>query len=249
VHALHSAPQTAHRYGVSVALPEQILSECDTIILAIKPQQFKVTTTWINHWSQKQVQSALPTAQQNSARPVIISLLAGTSLAQIRYTFPPHFQLARVMPNLPAQVGHGVTLCCAEADNPQRQVTLERCREIFHTLGHVEELLSEDDFHAATAISGCGPAYLFNLIEALADAGVHEGLKRDVALRLAAHTVWGSGMLAVEEHPAILKDRVTSPGGVTIAGIRNLERSGFRSALIEAVIAASDRSREMTRQR
>ena len=109
-------------------------------------------------------------------------------------------------------------------------------------------LESEEYLHAATAISGCGPAYLFNLIEALSDAGVHEDLRRDVALRLAAHTAWGSGMLSVEQHPAILKDQVTSTGGVTIAGIRRLEEAGFRSAIIEVVITASERSREMTRQ-
>ena len=247
--ARRSAHVTSERYGVRVAEAHLILEQCEVVILAIKPQQIGVASAWVERWEiERLARSTPPPADAESARPLVISLLAGTSLDQLRAQFPRHFQLARVMPNLPAQVGHGVTLCCAESSDPQKQQALQRCHELFAPLGHVEELDSEESLHAATAISGCGPAYLFNLVEALADAGVHEGLKRDVALRLAAHTVWGSGMLAADRHPAILKDQVTSPGGVTIAGVRSLERSGFRSALIEAVIAASERSKEMTRQ-
>ena len=241
VSARSSALATAERFGVNAGAPHELLERCDVLILAIKPQQLSALEGWVAKWREM-----FDTSQR---APLMISLLAGVTLAQLRALIPDAFSLTRVMPNLPAEVGLGVTLCCAErrgSDDVEATRALEQTTTLFEPLGHVETFDHEDSLHAATAISGCGPAYLFNVIEALADAGVHEGLKRDVALRLAAHTVWGSGALAATEHPAILKDRVTSPRGVTIAGVRSLERAGVRGAVIEAVIAASERSRAMS---
>ena len=243
ISARSSAPETARRYNVQANTPVELLSRCDVILLGIKPQQMSSITPWVEALERS------PTSAVG--RPLVISMLAGVELDRLSVALPPScFTLARVMPNLCAQVGHGVTLCYAEQSDTRGEADrvkepLEVCRALFEPLGHVEVLEYEEQLHAATAISGCGPAYLFNLIEAMADAGVHQGLKREVALRLAAHTVWGSGMLAIQEHPAILKDRVTSPGGVTIEGVRTLEQHGARGAMIAAVIAATQRSREL----
>ena len=153
------------------------------------------------------------------------------------------------MPNLPAQVGLGATLLFSHP-SPEPSALTDADREVvsalFDAVGLSEWLASEELFHAGTALSGCGPAYLFMAAEALADAGVLLGLTRATSQRLAAQTLYGSGALALTGHPAALKDGVTSPGGVTIAGVRALEQRAFRSSLIEAVIAAAERSRALT---
>ena len=232
---------TAKRFGVKASSPQEILTTSDAVFLGIKPYQLHLVKPWI-----------LDTQKERSAlasKTVLMSMLAGTNFTQLREVVDHHIDLVRIMPNLPAQVRQGVTLICADPSQPNAQINQKLCTKLLEPLGLVEPLSHERQFHAATAISGCGPAYLFNLIEALADAGVHEGLSRDMALRLSAHTVMGSGALALLDHPAILKDRVTSPGGVTIAGVRSLERAGFRSTLMEAVIEATVRSKDMERSR
>jgi pyrroline-5-carboxylate reductase len=239
ISAKSSAQETAQRFGVKVASPVEIFLRCEAIFLGIKPYQLHLIESWINDLKKER--------PSTSPKPLMMSMLAGTSFAQLKSVIGDEAELVRIMPNLPAQVRQGVTLICADPTDQNAQKNQRRCETLLAPLGLVEPLHQESDFHAATAISGCGPAYLFNLIEALADAGVHEGLPREVALRLSAHTVMGSGALAVADHPAILKDRVTSPGGVTITGVRALERAGFRSALIEAVIEATTRSRDMER--
>lgn len=244
VSARISARDTAEHYGVTALSPVELLKRCELIILGIKPYQLHLTTEWIRE--------ALPAWRERPSPPCLLSMLAGTSFQQLRDHIGDCPSLIRMMPNLPLQVGAGVTLICGETEANtwhQSSVWLERTSQLLSPLGLVERLDQESDFHAATAISGCGPAYLFHVIEALADGGVHQGLKRELALRLAAQTVLGSGALAHKEHPAVLKDRVTSPGGVTIAGIRVLERSGIRSAMIEAVIEASEKSKAMERSR
>ena len=244
VSAKSSAAETADRYGVNALTSVELLKRCKVIFLGIKPYQVHLMDAWIAE--------AEPYWQEHNIRPCILSMLAGTSFAQLRDHLGSQPSLIRIMPNLPAQVAAGVTLVCAEKSdttNPDIEISLKSAETLLTPLGHVERLDQESQFHAATAISGCGPAYLFNVIEALADGGVHQGLKREVALRLAAQTVYGSGALALREHPAVLKDRVTSPGGVTIAGVRSLERSGLRSAMIEAVVEASEKSRAMERSR
>lgn len=239
VAAKSSAQQTAQQFEVKAVSPVDLLVEADEIFLGIKPYQLHHVEQWLKD---SRVQTRLA-----QSKPLVMSMLAGTSFAQLRLAFNNLVTLIRLMPNLPAQVGHGLTLSCIDPQitEEEKATLVTRSRELLQPLGHVEELPKESDFHAATAISGCGPAYLFNVIESLADAGVHEGLPRALSLRLAAHTVLGSGHLACQEHPAVLKDRVTSPGGVTIAGVRILEQHGVRSAFFEAVIAASQRSRTL----
>jgi pyrroline-5-carboxylate reductase len=148
------------------------------------------------------------------------------------------------MPNTPATVGMGLTALAAGSLVSAEQ--MELATQIFQAVGEVVTV-PESLMDAVTGLSGSGPAYVAIAIEALADGGVAAGLPRAIADRLALQTVLGTATLLKESqlHPAQLKDRVTSPGGTTIAGVTKLEQAGFRSALIEAVIAATKRSQEL----
>jgi len=234
-----SEPQEARRsflhqrYGVSVINDNgQMWSQVkETVILAVKPQ---ILSTVI-----EEVVDMLPMEPS----PLMISILTGVSLKQLENSFPG-VSIVRAMPNTPATVGAGVTaISCGGHLQPGHHHIATR---IFQAIGEVVEV-SESLMDAVTGLSGSGPAYVALMVEALADGGVASGLPRAVAKQLALHTVLGSAKLIAETniHPAELKDQVTSPGGTTIAGLRELERAGFRSAVIEAVKAATERSREL----
>jgi len=172
---------------------------------------------------------------------VVVCVAAGITLAAIRAQLPTATPVVRAMPNTPALVGEGITGVLADDG------WAEVADQLFGAVGAVAHLGEEKHFDAVTAVSGSGPAYVFVAIEALADGGVAMGLPRDIALQLATQTVLGAAALARAEdvHVAELKDRVASPGGTTIAGLTALERGGFRAALIDAVRAATERSREL----
>lgn len=227
----------SQRYGVNVTSDNGAAAEAeDVLLLAIKPQVFKVVASELvsnddNH----------SPASENL--PVVISILAGVSLRKLEAVFE-HQPVIRAMPNTPATVGAGIT-----AIAPGKTVTanhLEQAKTLLGAVGEVVEV-SESLMDAVTGLSGSGPAYVAVMIEALADGGVAAGLPRAIASKLALSTVWGTAQLLQDKqiHPAQLKDQVTSPGGTTIAGIAELERSGFRSALIEAVQAAYRRSQQL----
>ncbi len=175
---------------------------------------------------------------------LVISIAAGVPLDVIE----AHWKgkpLARVMPNTPALVGAGASaVCFRNARQKHRDTTKEILRAAGETVVEVEK---EALLDAVTGLSGSGPAYVFEFIEALSDGGVLAGLPRDQALALAAATVEGAAKMVRQtgEHPAVLKDRVASPGGTTIAGLAALEAGGFRAAAIEAVRAAAARSAEL----
>jgi pyrroline-5-carboxylate reductase len=201
----------------------------DVLLLAVKPQIFD--------------QVAAPLQNIVKGELLIVSILAGVSLKRLQAAFPS-VSVVRAMPNTPATVGAGVT-----AIAPSEQVTpsqLEQAKSIFAAIGEVVEV-PEYLLDAVTGLSGSGPAYIAIMVEALADGGVAAGLPRAIAAQLALDTVLGTAKLIKESqiHPAELKDRVASPGGTTIAGICALEKAGFRSALIEAVRAATKRSQEL----
>ena len=179
------------------------------------------------------------------ARPLWVSIAAGVSIAKLEAVLPSGARVVRAMPNTPALVREGATAYAANraATAADRAVA----QALFESAGLAWEAPDESLLDAVTGLSGSGPAYVFVLLEALADAGVRVGLPRDAAQRLAIQTVLGAAMLARETglHPAQLKDRVTSPGGTTIAGLARLEQAGFRAALIDAVEAATKRSKEL----
>lgn len=174
---------------------------------------------------------------------LLVSIAAGVTLESME-AVAGHHRMIRVMPNTPALIGKG-----AAAYAPGAKATVADCACAEQLLGAVGIVtrVAEKLLDAVTGLSGSGPAYVYTIIEALADGGVAEGLAKDQALQLAAQTVAGAAEMVLQTglHPAILRDQVTSPGGTTIAGLAKLEEKGLRSALIEAVRTAAHRAREM----
>lgn len=179
-----------------------------------------------------------------AADAVVVSVAAGVTTAAMEARLPDGTPVVRTMPNTPAQIGAGITAIAPGAAAGDAE--LELVERFLAGTGEVVRV-AEKDLDAVTALSGGGPAYVFTVIDALAEAGVHAGLTRDVASRLARQTVLGAARLAVEtgEHPAILRERVTSPAGTTAAGLRALEDRGVRAAFLAAVEAARARSVEL----
>jgi pyrroline-5-carboxylate reductase len=176
---------------------------------------------------------------------ILVSIAAGVPVRSLEAVVPTGVPVVRVMPNTPAQVGAGAAAFCRGTHaTDQHAAAVSEFLGAAGTCVEVPEALMD----AVTGLSGSGPAFVCLVIEALADGGVKAGLPRAVALNLAAQTVMGTGRLIVEsgEHPAIWKDRVATPGGTTIAGLAALEAGGLRSALINAVDAATRRSRELS---
>jgi pyrroline-5-carboxylate reductase len=212
----------------------EVAAACDVLILAVKPQ---VLAT---------VLSELKSIVQ--ARHLLISIAAGVTLQALAEGLRTTVRLVRVMPNTPCLVGESATGYSPGATTPQEDVDL--VGKLFGAVGKAYRV-AEPLLDAVTGLSGSGPAYVYTLIEAMSDGGVRCGLPRDVALALAAQTVLGAAKMILEtgQHPALLKDAVTSPGGTTIAGLQVLERAGFRSALIDAVEAATKRAQELGTKR
>jgi pyrroline-5-carboxylate reductase len=175
---------------------------------------------------------------------LVISIAAGLTLAALEDSAAENFRIIRAMPNTPALVGQGAAAYClgTRATAEDSQIAKSLLGAVGIAIEVPERLMD-----AVTGLSGSGPAYIYLVIEALADGGVRAGIPRVDALRLAAQTVLGAASMVVEtgDHPAVLKDMVTSPGGTTIAGLAVLERHGVRSALIEAVSAATQRATEL----
>jgi pyrroline-5-carboxylate reductase len=202
----------------------------DVIVLSTKPQVFD---------------RLLPDVAKGVREgSLVISIAAGVPIAAIEARLPSGTRVVRTMPNTPCLVDAGATAIAAGTHASEADVAL--ARRIFDAIG-VTVALDESLLDAVTGLSGSGPAYMFLIIEALADAGVKVGLHRDSAQLLAAQTVLGSAKLLLEtgEHPGRLKDQVTSPGGTAIAGLHTLEAGGMRTTLINAVETATARSREL----
>lgn len=200
----------------------------DVVVLAIKPQVFDAALGTI--------------AAEVGLDALIITVAAGVPLKRLAAALPGR-GLVRAMPNTPALVGAGATAIAVQgASEAQGAWT----RRLFAALGLVVEV-PESQLDAVTGLSGSGPAFVMLVLEALADGGVAAGLPRDVAQQLATQTVLGAATLQARtgDHPGVLKDRVTSPGGTTIAGLTRLEAAGARSAFIDAVQAAAARSAEL----
>ncbi len=218
-------------YGVGTTADNQdIARSCRTVILAIKPQQA--------------VSVCAPLKDDMTGKHLLVSIMAGVSCSTLEGFFSDPVRVVRVMPNTPA-----IVLCGAAAIAGGKSATQEDMAEveaIFSMVGkcyQVEEKLMD----AVTGLSGSGPAYVLTFIEALADGGVKNGLPREISLNLAMQTVLGTARLLAEtgEHPGSLRDKVTSPGGTTIAGLHSLEEGSFRATVMNAVEAATARSREL----
>lgn len=179
-----------------------------------------------------------------SAGKLFISIMAGVKTTTIESALTRGARVVRVMPNTPALVLKAASAVAAGANATPDDVAV--ALGIFNLLGTAHPL-EEKLLDAVTGLSGSGPAYVYTFIEALSDAGVKNGLPRDVATRLAAQTVFGAAGMVLEtgEHPALLREKVTSPGGTTIAGIHTLEQQGFRGTVMTAVDTATARSAEL----
>lgn len=203
------------------------VDEGNLVILAVKPQNLEEVS--------RDLRGALAPHQ------TVLSIMAGVRMSTLVEALD-HASIVRVMPNTPAQIGVGMSLwlCSSSVDND----TASMAQAILKTLGDEIRVHDERYVDMATALSASGPAYVFTFIEALIDAGVYLGLPRPMARRLTLQTVLGSTRLAQEsgKHPAELRDSVTSPGGTTVEALLALEEGAFRSTVMNAVVAAYEKS-------
>jgi pyrroline-5-carboxylate reductase len=220
------------RYGVRTAQSNvEAVAAAEVVIYAVKPQLM--------------AEVLKETADQLDMTKVVISIAAGVPLRAIESLLHKELRLIRVMPNIAASVKESAT--ALSAGKHARKEDVELAMAIFNSVGKAVFLRENYLMDAITGLSGSGPAYIFIIVDALADAGVKMGLSRKDAQYLAAQTVLGAAKMLMEtgEHPGQLKDRVTSPGGTAIAGIHTLEKGGLRTTLINAVEAATQRSKEL----
>ena len=221
--------ELATAYGVSCVADGAQAMPADLVLFAIKPQVADAVVSTLSE--------ALPGA-------LVISIIAGVSTARLESLLPQGTAVVRVMPNTPAMVGEGMAVISGGGEASAEQVELVRA--LFAELGRAV-VLDERYQNAATAISGSGPAYFALVIDALALAGVRQGLPRAVAQELAVQTMLGTAHMIMETgvHPGVLIDNVSSPGGTTIAALEALEAHGLRAAFAEAVAANVKRSKEL----
>ena len=211
----------------------EIAKECDVIFLGVKPQVLEgVLTTFKNELKERKTPF------------VLVSMAAGVEIAKIKAMLGFGCPIIRIMPNTPAQVEEGMILYCANELAEEKDI--EKFLDLMKFAGKCD-LIGENVIDAASAVSGCGPAFVYMFIEALADGGVKCGLTREKAIKYAAQTLLGASKMVLEtgKHPGELKDAVCSPAGSTIEGVRTLENSAFRSACIEAVSASFKRTKEL----
>jgi pyrroline-5-carboxylate reductase len=208
----------------------KVADRADILVLAVEPQVLDMVLADIARVAQKET--------------LIVSVAAGYPIARIARYLPGVTRIVRSMPNTPSLIREGITAIAYEERLSENEAAVARA--LFESIGKVVRV-DERMLDAVTGLSGSGPAYVYVLIEALADGGVKMGLPRATAQLLAAQTVSGAARMVLEsgEHPGALKDRVASPGGTTIAGLHELERGCLRAMLISAVEAASNRSSEL----
>jgi pyrroline-5-carboxylate reductase len=231
-----SAPRTerieelSKKYGIRGATDNREAARAQIVVLSVKPQILS------------RVLDEIAGAIDPDA--LVISIAAGVPVAAIQARLAGGTRVVRAMPNTPALVDTGATAIAG--GEHARDTDLADAKRIFDSVG-ITVVLDESQLDAVTGLSGSGPAYVFLILEALSDAGVKVGLSRRTAQLLAAQTVLGSAKLLLEtnEHPGRLKDMVTSPGGTAITGLHTLEAGGVRTTLMNAVEAATRRSREL----
>jgi len=219
------------KYGVKVFRRNiDVVLNSEVIFLAVKPQ---VLTAVL-----EEIKEAITPAQ------ILVSMAAGYPIRKIEEVVGDDKKIIRIMPNILVKVRKGATACCQNKRLLDEEV--ERVRELLKATGKVYPL-PENLFDAFTGAAGSSPAFIFLLIEALSDAGTRVGLSRDVAKEIALQVIEGCALMAKEEHPEVLKDKVTSPAGTTIEGLTALEENRARYAFIEAVKRAAERSKEISK--
>jgi len=224
------AREVAAAHGVVATDVPTVAAAADLVVVAVKPGDVAAALA-----------EAGPTLR---AGAVVVSVAAGLTTTTLEGLLPAGTAVVRAMPNTPALVGAGVSALC-----PGRAVSDEQLASAERLLGAVGavERVAEHQLDAVTAVSGSGPAYVFLIVEALVEAGVHAGLPRDLSTRLVVGTLAGSAAMLAQtgEHPAVLREQVTSPGGTTAAALHRLEGHGLRAAFLDAVLANRDRARDI----
>jgi pyrroline-5-carboxylate reductase len=224
------AAEIAQRYGVRTPDPVQAAAEADVVLLAVKPQDMRALLSEIT----------------GSLRPgtLVVSMAAGITTAVVEGGLPDGTPVVRVMTNTPVFVDEAMS--AVSAGSHATVAHLEQVEAMLRPVGKVVRV-PEAQQDAVTALSGSGPAYFFYLVEAMIDAGILLGLPRAVAAELIVQTATGSAKMLREsgEHPVLLREAVTSPGGTTIAAIRTMEDHGVRAAMLHAIEAACARSKEL----
>ena len=228
------AASFAAQQGIAYLSGAEIATRCPTIFLCVKP-----------HMLSDALQPLLPALQEN--KPMLVSMAAGVTMETIENMVGCKLPIIRIMPNTPTAIGQGMIPYCHND-----LVTDEMLRDFIYDMqpcGRLD-LLDEHLMDVASALSGSGPAYLYVLLEALADGAVACGLSRDKAMQYAAVSMVGAAEMYLQTsvHPGALKDAVCSPGGSTIAGIRVLEERGFRGAVLDCVCAAYRKNQELGKQ-
>ncbi len=225
------AKALAQELGCTYTDSAAICQQADAIFLGVKPHMLKDTLAPL-------------TPALLARKPLLISMVAGVEIQQIEGFLGEKLPILRIMPNTPVAVGKGVIQYCRND-----LVTEEMLNAFLKDLSGAGVLdpLDESLIDAASAISGCGPAFVYQFIEALADGAVACGIPRPKAMEYAAATVIGAGemVLTTGQHPGALKDAVCSPGGSTIQGVRTLEQHGFRGAVMDCVIAAFEKNQKL----
>jgi pyrroline-5-carboxylate reductase len=222
--------ELGHAYGIHASSSNREAAGARIVVLSVKPQILGRVLDEI--------------AESLDSESLVISIAAGVPVAAIQSRLAAGTRVVRAMPNTPALVDAAATAIAG--GEHARESDLAEAKRIFDAVG-ITVVVEESQLDAITGLSGSGPAYVFLILEALSDAGVKVGLSRRTAQLLAAQTLLGSAKMLLEtnEHPGKLKDMVTSPGGTAITGLHTLENGGLRTTLINAVEAATKRSREL----
>ncbi|OFZ52911.1 MAG: pyrroline-5-carboxylate reductase [Bdellovibrionales bacterium RIFOXYC1_FULL_54_43] len=227
-----SAAEASKRLNIECHTDNQKLATAsDVILLCVKP-----------HQSEKVLRSI---SEQLDSRKLLISIVASITTEQLHdWSGKTPAAIIRTMPNTPCLIGEGMTVLCAGPGAEQNHVA--KAKQIFETVGKTA-VIEESLMDGATGLSGCGPAYIYLIIEALSEAGVKVGLPRKISTLLAAQTLLGASKMVLDRaaHPAALKDEVTTPAGCTIDGLMALEEGKLRVTLIKAVLAAAKRSKTL----
>lgn len=227
-----TAAKLAARTGISAAPSlEALVADFDLLLVAFKPQHLAAADPRLAEWT---------------AGKLVVSILAGRKLSSLIKVFSRARNVVRTMPNTPGQIGAGITAWCSRA--PLSDADRATVRSLLDALGQSIEV-PETDLDAVTGLSGSGPAYVFEFAAALRDAGVAAGLTRPAAEKLAVETLLGSARLLARKNiePETLRDQVTSPNGTTFAGLQRMKAGDFRGLIKEAVLAATARSKELSK--
>jgi len=231
--SLEKAAALAEELGSITGSNAEAAKSCRFLLLGVKPQGMAALLTELR-----------PVLQARKDRFVLVSMAAGLPISAIKVLAGVNCPVVRIMPNLPVALGEGVVLLSADGETAEEELAvLER---LMAGAGLILRL-PEEKLDAGSAVSGCGPAYVYTFLEALAEGGVRCGLTYDQSLELAAQTLIGAGKMAMVsgEHPARLRAQVCSPGGTTIAGVQALEEHAFRAGAMAAVTAAYERTLEL----